>query len=103
FIEHLLREVLRVENLRAEQEIATRTDAPEWWRRSMRDAMEERRALAATRTLASPPDLPGGPEERQSLFQEMVRGFGDVLSAWPALSAAALELRRSERRITSPV
>jgi hypothetical protein len=102
-MEALLREVLRIENERAEQELAGRADAPEAWRRSMRAAMDERRALAATDTLASPPDLPGTPADRQSLLQGMIRRYGELLAAWPALMDAAGELRREGRRIASPV
>jgi hypothetical protein len=97
-------EIVRVQVLRArsldlamlESALQRYGRAPAHWARDVERAAEALRAALAEPWLAYPADLTAelGEEEGRARFQRLVRGFGELLRAWPALFAAAVDLRR---------
>jgi hypothetical protein len=91
------RQFQRVRLGRLEDVLASRTAEPEAW------AVHVRRLLRAAEHALEAPDYPialdmqGEPEQRRAQVRSYVRGYGELLTAWPVLRAVARDLRRSGR------
>jgi hypothetical protein len=78
---------------------------PAFWARDVEDASAALRAALTSPRLAWPADLVDdfGEEAGRALFQRLCRDFAALLQAWPALFAAALDLRHQGVRPGVPV
>jgi len=103
YVEGVVRARLLREADILEQELLQRTDATGEWRLAGSQVIEERRRLALSTELASPPDLPGDPIERQTLFQDLLCRYGTLLAHWPEIIQAAFELRSEGHRVSHSV
>jgi hypothetical protein len=68
-------------------------DAPQFWRADVEEYLEHTRHAFADEGFEVPYDLRtrGSAEEARRLMQRLVRRFGGLLEAWPALFSAAKE------------
>lgn len=77
---------------------------PEFYARLRRKLRAEAAKGIETGECAVPRDLPGeSPAARQAKGRELTGKVAALFEAWPALFAAAVELRRRERRLSRPV
>jgi hypothetical protein len=83
--------------------IATRKGSPPYWVRSAQASRWQHLEMMRTEKPFAPTDLPGTASDRQRLFQEIVLGYGKLLTAWPTLRKAAVELREKGIRLSTPV
>lgn len=98
FAEHLGAMILRgrARDLRgAEEQLLRHRGSPAHWARDMERLMDRSRAALTQAVPAWPADLVAtlGIDETRRAFPRMVRRFGALLAAWPALWDAAVALR----------
>jgi hypothetical protein len=79
-----------------EDALAAHRGSPEFWARDVRRTATLVRAALSRPGLGYPADLTGayGEEEGRAVGQRLVRRYGELLCAWPAMMAAAVELKR---------
>lgn len=108
FEAELLPLLLRLAATRAEEIarcLAAHGEAPAYWAADLRRQLAALREGAAQPGYLVPADLRPGrrTKEARTLSQELVRRYGELLSAWPALFAAAAALRREGDRPSRPI
>lgn len=74
---------------------------PDYWAADVRAHCNTLREFIASDEVGTAADLVRifGPEQARTELRLMVRNFGEILKAWPAMRNAARELRRKERVI----
>jgi hypothetical protein len=87
----------------AERLLRRRPQAPAAWSEDVRGYLRSARAAAKKGGLSVPTDLSGPAEERRRRLQERVADYGTLLEHWPALRAAAADLKEEGTRVAEPV
>jgi hypothetical protein len=106
FREALHRIVLAIESqkvLALEHALFTEIDAPEFWRRDLRDFLDHSRDRMQREDFDIPHELKAGRtnEENRDVMQKLIAGYGLLLQDWPAIVTAARELRREEKQFSA--
>jgi hypothetical protein len=86
-----------------DQLVATRLDAPGFWRVRIRSYQAQWRALLLDPDTVGPSDLGGTPAEQRDELRRVLGRYGDLLAAWPRLVDAAAGLRDAGRRVSKPI
>jgi hypothetical protein len=87
----------------AERLLLDRASASPAWTEDVRRYLQSARESAREETLSVPTDLSGSAEERRLVLRELTRRYGTLLRHWPALRAAAADLKAGGVRIAEPV
>lgn len=101
FIREIVGAVVVQDIANAQLALMERKSAPEFWKASLRSYVSEAQTLAVTANPAAPSDFSGGETERQTVFQDIVVRFGELLLAWPAMMDAAVALREAGARMST--
>lgn len=108
FREALHRVVLAHESqkiMALEHILFTEIDAPEFWRRDIRDFLDHTRDMMQREDFDIPYELKAGRtnEENRDLMQKLVSSYGLLLEDWPAIVATARDLRREGKQFSANV
>jgi hypothetical protein len=88
-----------------EHALFTEIDAPEFWRRDLRDFLDHTRDTMQHEDFDVPHELKAGRtiEENRDLMQKLVASYGMLLEDWPAIVSAARDLRREGQSFSANV
>ena len=83
----------------------TEIDAPEFWRRDIRDFLDHTRDMMQREDFDIPYELKAGRtnEENRDLMQKLVASYGLLLEEWPGIVSAARDLRREGKQLSASV
>ncbi|EDY20809.1 hypothetical protein CfE428DRAFT_2006 [Chthoniobacter flavus Ellin428] len=86
-----------------EHALFTEIDAPEFWRRDIRDFLDHSRDRMQHEDFDIPYELKAGRtnEENRILMQKLIASYGRLLEDWPAIVAAAWDLRSEGKQFSA--
>lgn len=97
-LQQLSRLIVKLENALQEH-----LDAPGYWTEGVKQTIEVFQKAISNPASAEGSDGIKKQDDHQRLSQRLVRQYGELLCAWPALVDCAKDLRKSGHRIAQPV